>query len=220
MTGLFIPTMTQPEHKEERIVQGYLTLLQSRPLFLLIVNLVLTFVPYWIFVGMSPLLYIKNFGVKLSHFGYYQGALALTFALGSILYGLFIEGTDYNQKKMLKISVHIFIFSLITIIFVTLSRTSNALWITLGFLPFIIGQVIPTTLLYPLALNFLPQAKGKISSLIQAARLVVTAFCLQVAGHFYDGSFTNIGLMIACFIFSVILTLWRIVKNRELMEVA
>ena len=219
MTGLFIPSVKQQQNKEAPI-RGYLTLLQSKPLLLLITNLVLTFVPYWIFVGMSSLLYIKNFGVKLSHFGYYQGALALTFALGSLVYGLVIRGTDYNQKKMLKASIHIFIVSLISIIFITASRTSSALWITLGFLPFIIGQVIPTTLLYPLALNFLPQAKGKISSLIQAARLVVTAICLQVAGSFYDGSFTTIGWMISFFILSVIITLWMILKNRELVEVA
>jgi DHA1 family bicyclomycin/chloramphenicol resistance-like MFS transporter len=59
-------------------------------------NLVLTFVPYWIFVGISPLLYLKNFGVKLSHFGYYQGTLALTFALGSMVYELIMRSTDYD----------------------------------------------------------------------------------------------------------------------------
>ena len=33
---------------------------------LLIVNILFMFVPYWIFVGMSPLLYIKDLGVSLA----------------------------------------------------------------------------------------------------------------------------------------------------------
>lgn len=217
MTLLFIPS-TNKHFAKEKSERGYLNLLRSKPLLLLMTNLVLTFIPYWIFVGMSPLLYLKNFGVQLSTFGYYQGALALTFAVGSMLYGLILRTTDYTQKKMLKISIHIFILSLISMLFITLSQTANPLWITLGFIPFIIGQVIPTTLLYPLCLNFTPQAKGKISSLIQAARLIGTAVCLQIAGYFYSGSFSNIGLMISFFIISVILTLWMVIKNHELMK--
>jgi DHA1 family bicyclomycin/chloramphenicol resistance-like MFS transporter len=99
-------------------------------------------------------------------------------------------------------------------ILITSINTSHALWITWGFLPFIIGQVIPTALLYPLCLNFIPQAKGRISSLIQGARLIVTALCLQLAGYFYNGSFVNVGLMISFFIVMVIITLYAISKPR------
>jgi len=80
---------------------------------------IFTFVPYWIFVGMSPLLYIKDLKVSLSHFGYYQGALALIFALGSILYGLIIKNYEFDQKKMLGITMQILIISLIMTAFVS-----------------------------------------------------------------------------------------------------
>ena len=77
------------------------------------------FLPYWIFIGISPLLYMKDLGVSLAHFGYYQGALALTFAPGSLLYGIVIKNSEYNQKKGLYISIQIFATSTTIIALVT-----------------------------------------------------------------------------------------------------
>lgn len=101
MTLFFIPHHhKRPEHKEAPSLSGYTPLFRSKSLMLLIVHFIFQFVPYWIFVGMSPLLYMKDLGVSLlSHFGYYQGALAFVFGLGSIFFGLIVS--QYNQKKML-----------------------------------------------------------------------------------------------------------------------
>ncbi|MBV8801618.1 MAG: MFS transporter, partial [Gammaproteobacteria bacterium] len=90
MTIFFIPYKT-PKHKETISFKGYISLFKSRPLMLLITNIIFMFVPYWIFVGMSSLLYIKDMHVSLSHFGYYQGVLALVFAGGSVLFGLIMH---------------------------------------------------------------------------------------------------------------------------------
>jgi DHA1 family bicyclomycin/chloramphenicol resistance-like MFS transporter len=114
MTLLFIPTYKLPEHKETPLLRGYIPILQSKPLMLLIVNMVFTFVPYWIFVGMSPILYMEDLGVSLSHFGYYQGTLALVFAFGSIISGLIIS--RYKQRKMLSVSSQICIAGLIDLL--------------------------------------------------------------------------------------------------------
>src|SRR5579863_2290959 len=102
MVTVFIPTFKLPEHKETLSLRGYLPLFKSKPLMLLMANIIFMYVPYWIFVGMSPLLYMKALGVSLSHFGYYQGALALVFALGSVLFGLIMH--RYKLNKMLAIS--------------------------------------------------------------------------------------------------------------------
>ncbi|MCZ6925494.1 MAG: MFS transporter, partial [Rickettsia endosymbiont of Ixodes persulcatus] len=47
MTVLFIPTYKLPVHKETVSLRGYIPLFQSKPLMLLIVNIVIMFVPYW-----------------------------------------------------------------------------------------------------------------------------------------------------------------------------
>ncbi len=216
MTMLFIPTHKLPEHKETLGLSGYIPIFQSMPLMLLIVHFVFQFVPYWIFVGMSPLLYMEALGVSIYWFGYYQGVLALVYGLGSIFFGLIVS--RYDQKKMLYVSTQIFIFGLISITLVTFLDSPSPLLITLAFIPFIIGQIIPSTILYPMCIQFLPQAKGRVSAIIQGSRLVLTALSLQLAGYFYQGSFQNIGIIIIGFILVAIITLFFVIKNRELMK--
>ncbi|NNM59220.1 MAG: MFS transporter [Legionellales bacterium] len=216
VTTCFIPHHPLPEKKETLSWRGYVPLFQSKPLLLLITHIVLMCIPYWIFVGMSPLLYMKNLGVSLAHFGYYQGIFALVFGLGSLGFGLIIH--RFNQMKMLHFTAKIFIISLICMGIVTLINSHNPLLITLTFLPFIIGQIIPSTLLYPLSLNILPEAKGKVSAVQQGSRLILTALSLQLAGYIYNGSFQSVGIIILGFILMALITLWLVIKNRDLKE--
>ena len=218
MTLFFIPTYKLPEQKETLSFRGYIPLFQSKPLMLLMMNIIFMFVPYWIFVGMSPLLYMKDLGVSLSHFGFYQGAFALVFALGSILFGLIMH--RYKQKKILYVSNKIYIASLICIALITFLDSPNPLLITLAFIPFIISQIIPSNMLVPLCLNFIPQAKGKVSAILQGSRLIFAALSLQIAGYFYQGSFRNIGIIISIFILMVIITQFFVIKNREIMKLS
>ncbi len=217
MTLFFIPTykITPPPQKSI-YSRGYIAIFKSRPLRLLIIYLAIMFAPYWIFVGISPLLYMKNLGVSLSHFGYYQGVFALLFAIGSLLFGMIVN--RYDQKNLLSIANWIFIFSLISVAAVSVLDSSKALLITLAFIPFIIGQIIPSTILYPLCLNFMPEAKGRVSALIQGTRLIFSALFLQIAGYFYQGTFLNIGIIIIGFIFLGIVTLCYVIKNEQLMK--
>jgi DHA1 family bicyclomycin/chloramphenicol resistance-like MFS transporter len=218
MTIFFIPSYKLPLHKETLSLHGYLPLFQSKTLMLLMANIVFMFVPYWIFVGMSPLLYMKDLRVGLSQFGYYQGALALVFALGSVIFGFIMH--KYKQKKILTVSSAIYIASLICMILVTSLNSANPLLITLAFIPFIISQIIPSNMLVPLCMNFIPQAKGKVSAVLQGSQLIFASLSLQLAGHFYQGSFRNIGIIISGFILAVIITQFFVVKNREVMKLS
>ncbi len=217
MNLFFIPPYKiTSEHKESISLRGYISIFKLRPLILLIANIAIMYVPYWIFIGISPLLYMKSLGVSLSHFGYYQGVLALLFAIGSLFFGVIVN--RYPQKKLLWVSNQIFIFSLICLAAVSFLNSANPLLITLAFIPFIIGQIIPSTILYPLSLNFMPKAKGRVSAIIQGGRLVFSAIFLQIAGYLYHGSFRTTGIIIISFIFLGIITLFYVIKNDELMK--
>lgn len=216
MTVFFIPTFKLSEHKETLSLRGYIPIFQSKPLMLLIMSFIFGYMPYWIFVGMSPLLYIKDLGVSLSHFGYYQGSLALVFAFGSIIYGLIIN--RYDQKKMLYFSIQIFIAALVSIALITFLDGHNPLLITLAFILFVIGQIIPSIVLYPLCLNFMPQAKARVSAIMQEGRLIFSALSLQIAGYFYQGSFRNVGIIISGFLLMVVITQICVINNRMLMN--
>ncbi|MBV9576943.1 MAG: hypothetical protein JO149_10005 [Gammaproteobacteria bacterium] len=213
MTVLFIPYQL-PEHKETISFKSYIPLFQSSPLMLLMTNIIFMFVPYWIFVGMSPLLYMKDLHVSLSHFGYYQGVLALVFALGSVLFGLIMH--TFTQEKILRVASKIYIISLICIGFITLTNSFNPLFITIAFLPFIISQIIPSNILIPICMNFIPHAKGKISAVLQGSQLIFSALSVALAGHFYQGSFQNIGIIIFIFIMMATITHFLVIKNRSI----
>lgn len=135
MTFLFIPSHPAPSHSEAlsmRGIRGYMALFRSRPLVLLIVNLLFLFVPYWVFVGMSPLLYIKDFGVSLAHFGYYQGVLAIVFTLGSIIFGLIINNVTYDNGNILKFGSIILVISFAILSVATYLETSDPLVVTVN----------------------------------------------------------------------------------------
>jgi len=80
------------------------------------------------------------------------------------------------------------------------------------------GQIIPNTLLYPLIFNLNPQAKGKIASLIQGGRLILSAICLEGAGYVYQGSFYNIGLLILILTGLAIITLYFVLTDPTLKQ--
>ena len=115
--------------------------------------------------------------------------------------------------------IRLTIASLICIGLVTIMDSQSPLLITIAFIPFIIGQVIPSAIIYPLCLNFMPKAKGRVAAVIQGSRLVFCALGLQVAGFYYRGSFQNIGIILAGFIGLVVVTLFLVMKNGALMKV-
>lgn len=216
MTMLFIPTNKTPEHKEPISLSGYITIFKSKPLRLLIVHIIFSFVPYWIFIGMSPILYMEDLGVSLSEFGYYQGSLAFTFAVGSILSGFIVN--KFDQKKMLYLSAQFSVIGLIIIAAVTVLDIKNPLVITLAYLPFNTALIIPSTIIYPICLNYRPQAKGRISAILQGGRLIIATLGLELAAYFYNGSFQNIGIILSFIIAVAVITIFMVMKNREIMS--
>lgn len=216
MVILFIPQNKPHATKLPFSWRAYKPLFESKPLLILMFFFIMNFIPYWVFVGMSPLLYLKDLHVSLSHFGYYQGALALIFGLGSILFGFLIN--KFSQKKMLYVANGIFIFGLLCMAYISFENSHNPLVITLCFIPFIVGQIIPGAILSPICLNFIPEAKGRASALMQASRLIICSISLQSAGYFYNGSFQNIGIILSIFILMTVLMFFCVLSNKPLMQ--
>ena len=216
MTVFFIPQYKTPEDKEPLSLSGYLPIFKSKPLMLLIINAIFMCVPYWIFLGMSPILYMEDLGVSLAHFGYYQGAWALVFALGSIFFGLMIN--KFSAKNLLYISAWVWTLGLSLIALASFLDVRNPLIIALSLIPLGIGGIIPNIILYPIALNFMPRAKGRISAVIKGGLLISTGIGLELAGYFYQQSFQNIGIIISVVVLVSVITLFLVIKNHEIMK--
>ncbi len=212
----YIPHNQSIIKRKTKFIKSYTFIFKSKPLFLLFLCLSFIFVPYWVFVGVSPILYMKDLGVSLYHFGFYQGTLALLFALGSLVFGLFIN--YFEQEKVMYFSALIFIVSIFSIGIISFIDLHNPLIITLVMINFVIGQVIPSTLLYPLSLSYAPYAKGRVAAATQAGGLVLSILGMQLAGYCYSGSFRNIGIVLIIFISLIVLTLFLLINNRTLVS--
>jgi DHA1 family bicyclomycin/chloramphenicol resistance-like MFS transporter len=119
---------------------------------------------------------------------------------------------------MLNVANKIFMLSFISIMFVTFEYSSNPLLISLAFIPFVIGQIIPSNILYPLYLNLMPEAKGRLTAIIQGGRLIFASLGLQIAGYFYEGSFHNIGIIVGSFVFLGIIVMLFVIKKWSLIK--
>ena len=210
--GYYVIPDSQASHRAEATHwRSYFTLFRSKPLVWIMSHFIIMCLPYWVFVGISPLLFIQDFHVGLNHFGFYQGSLALVFALGCVLFGFLIKW--FSQRSLLYAGLFIFIASLFCLFWISLEEPQSPLWITAGMILFCIGQIIPSSILYPISLNILPQAKGRVSAIMQSGRLILSATALQIAGYYYQHSFQNVGLMICAMILVVVLSLGVILKS-------
>lgn len=216
ITLRFIPNPSLAKAPTKSLIHGYQSLFQSKPLLILMSSIIVSVVPYWVFAGISPLLYIKSLHVSLPAFGLYQGTLAFAFAIGSIAFGLIIH--RYSTKKSLYAGWMIFILALLMFGFVTLTNSTHPMMITFAMLIFVIGEIIPSTILYPLCLNFIPEAKAKISATLQGFQLIFSALSIQIAGYFYHGTFRHTGIIIMIFIILSIITLYAVIQNKSIMD--
>jgi len=215
MSVAFVPSYKLPTHKETLSFKSYAPLFRSAPMRLLMLHIVFLFVPYWIFVGISPLLYMEDLHVSLSHFGYYQGVLALAFALGSVAYGFLVH--RFDKKNMLWISNGLLCVSIVFLITLAFQSTTPPLFITLALLFFVMGQIVPSTIIYPICLNFIPSAKGRISGLVNAGSLIFQSLGLQLAGFYYAG-FRNGGFIIAGFILLIVISSFWVIRREEVSD--
>jgi DHA1 family bicyclomycin/chloramphenicol resistance-like MFS transporter len=62
----------------------------------------------------------------------------------------------------------------------------------------------------------MPEAKAKISAIMQGGRLILTALILQVVGYFYNGSFQYTGMIIFFFILIIIFTQYCMIKSKNI----
>jgi DHA1 family bicyclomycin/chloramphenicol resistance-like MFS transporter len=189
----------------------YQQMFSSKPLRLLMGYIIVAIVPYWIFVGMAPLLYMKELGVSLTHFGYYQGIQAFSFALGSLLFGLITHRVSH--RKFLIYSNIFAGLSLILLLSLAVFKIQSAPWLTVGLLLFVISLIVPSSILYTLSLNIIPEIKGSVSGVIQGAKLILSALSLQLAAWTYDGTFFSTGLIISGFMLLSVLGLIAVLRH-------
>lgn len=192
----FIPA-SQPVSSVRLTLTSYIPLLRSKNLRVYILGIGLMTVSYWVFIGISPILYMDDLGVPLKSFGFYQGANAACFAITSMISPLILR--KFERRTCLRAGTWVAWTFACTCLMASLWFTDHPLVITLLMCGYAIGLVFPCNILYPLSLEVIPDAKGRISALHSAFRLVVSGVALQVIGYSYSHTFFSVATYLAVF---------------------
>ena len=171
-------------------LKTYMPLLQSKVFRTYLMFICAYICSYWAFIGMGSILYIEGLGVPLSSFGYYQGAIAGSFAIVSFLSPILL--TKFGHQKCFKVAVILITIISVVIGAVALSDIRNPLLITVLMCLFAMPMVFPVNVIYPLILDVIPGAKSRAAALVNVARLVGSAICIEFVSYIYDGRFVQL----------------------------
>lgn len=174
-------------------------------------------VPYWVFIGMAPILYMQNLGVGLKAFGYYQGAIAAVFSIVCFVSPAILS--RFGKKQCLYAGMALCLLSALYMLILVFLPHPQPFLITLAAMCMAAGAVFPANILFPLSLMVLENSKGRATALLMAMRLLFTAVVLSVVSYFYTGTFTVIALsMIILLALSVFFTMRLLSKKWVSLE--
>lgn len=182
-------------HKNRAVkisIKEYVPILKSAKAIWYIVCICLLIQSYWVFIGISPILYIDGLGVTLDKFGFYQGTMAFVFSVFSFSSGYFIAKMGIKNCIIVSgVFLGFFIFASCLLI---IYQVSNPNVITAVMQLLAIGVIFPVNIMWPLALETVPDAKCRLAAALTSLRLITTATTIQVVIYFYQGSFKPLGI--------------------------
>lgn len=198
-----VPNDKNPNNNTKVSIREYLPIFKNKLTVIYITMLCMASGAYYAFVGLAPILYIKDMGVSLNQFGFYVGALTLTFGIFSIVSGYFIKW--FGKRLCFYISFILVVGFVVFNIIIMVFNIATPLNIILVELMRSIGFVIPYNIVFVMALETIPMAKGKISAVISVARWIFTVIGIQSASYFYTDTYMAIGVMTTSMVAAVIL---------------
>lgn len=193
-------------------LKEYAVVFRSKKAVYSILTFVFFVLSYWIFIAIAPILYMEGMHVSLKHFGFYQGALCAIYSIGSFSTPFFLK--KFGQESCFKGSLWVVIFGLLCLLGLVVFKVEDPLLITAVMMLDCVSMVLPITILFPLILEVIPEAKGKISATITGGRLLGMAFFVQLVSYFYDGTFYALGLIL------IFVTLLGFVCYYKLLQIA
>ncbi|WP_375332181.1 MFS transporter [Candidatus Tisiphia endosymbiont of Temnostethus pusillus] len=212
---LFIPK-GQVNYNVEISLKEYGLVFKSRKAIYYIITLLMLFQGYWIFIGISPILYMRDIGVSIQEFGFYQGAMAAVFSAVSFSSGYLLK--NFGQKKCFFFSILALVAFIIAAIVLVICKTNDPLTITIVTQLVAIGMIFPCNILWPLAIEIIPNAKGRITAILVSGRLIVTALCLQLVSYFYQGTFKPLAIVMCITIVIALIGCYKLLQVDRIFD--
>jgi len=212
--GWAVLPKSSTKHHVSLSLREYQPVIQCKKTLVYVFTVASSFTPYWVFVSISPILYMNDLGVSIQSFGYYQGSLAAIFAIMSMASGFFLR--RYGAKKCLFFSIYCLMLHILGAFILVIFNINHPMAITGVFIIESIGMVFPCNLIWPLALESIPKAKGKISAVCNGLRMLLTALFIQLASYYYTGTFLPLGIVVIINMVLALIGLWILFRIDQL----
>jgi len=209
-TLLFIPKSRFNPDKSISLKE-YIPIIKNKVVMMYVLTIAITFLSWWLFTALGPILYIEDMGISLKEFGFYQGSACVIFSIGSFVSPYFLR--KFGERKCFSFSVYGYIMFVIGVVLVILLGKATPITVTALICMMAIAGVLPGNLLYPNMLEVMPQDKGKVTAFFGAIRQILLAIVIQITSYFYSGNFDVIGIAM------VIITLIMFVCFYKLFKV-
>lgn len=195
----------------KNVFGGYFKLLRSRDFMAAVLGLCFSITPYFVLIGILPLLFMEALHVSIHEYAFYQGSIVGLFSILSLMIPMILS--RFDRYKIVVISTCFAVSGLALAFFASVLVPDQPLLITSLMWIYVIGIVIPPTMMFAGAMDMFPELRASASSLIQALRMLSMALGTALAGAFYDGQFKPVATVMLMFILLAIPMIWMVNKK-------
>ena len=212
----FFSYLSLPHQKKNLTIdlslRAYSPLLKSQRIWAFVLVLCLLETPYWIFSGISSLLYIESMHVNLKDFGFYQGIIGLVYSVLCILSFYLFKKLGY--KFCFYTGIISCSFGASFLMGIALLNIQTPWLITGGMIFLVAGIVFPVNIFYPFTIDLFTHMAARTAAFILCMRLVATAFLLELVSGFYAERFFPIGLTFFLMMLMALFLIQKIIRSK------
>jgi MFS transporter, DHA1 family, multidrug resistance protein len=217
---LFVPEThakhLRTEFNAKNLLAGYTTLLKSRDFMANVLALCLSITPYFILIGILPLLFMEALKVSIHEYAFYQGSIVGLFSILSL--GIPSIIAKYDQKKVFVISTALSVGALGLTFLLSVCVPDNPLLITCLMWIYVCGIVVPPTMMFTRAMDMFPALRACASSLIQSIRMLSMSLGTALAGSLYQGQLRPVAFIMFLFMLVAIPLIVMAMKKEKTNE--
>lgn len=211
LVWLFLPETLEAKNRQPfngtSLINGYWTLLTSKNFMFATLACCLAITPYFVFIGIMPLLFMESLGVSLNEYAFYQGSIVGLFSALSLSVSYLMR--KFDTKFLIKISTGFSVLGLLFGVMASVFLKDNQYLITVAMLIYTGGICLAPTFMFANAMQMHPTLKACASSMIQSVRMLSMAVGTAAAGAVYSGAFLPVAVVMLLFMLaSVPLTLY------------
>lgn len=219
---LLIPETHEPQKRtsfaKTNLIKNYAILLKSKDFLMPVLAMCFFLTPYFILIGIMPLLFMQQLGVSIQHYAFYQGSVVALVSALSLSIPLLMARFDIS--KLVGMSTWLSLGALFSAFVMSLFIPDNPKIIIIFMWIYIAGITIPPTFLFVSAMDKFPELRASASSMIQSIRMFTMAIGTALCGLLYNGTFMPVVFIMLIFILSASFITMLILRRRAMMTKA